>query len=94
MDTRTISTLGIRVYSCTFVVNFFLLLHFSRNQILLTIFVPRAFHPIAQMRTMVILALVFFVLFYSCPAGLVLYWTTSNVLQFVHQKMAHGRAAA
>ncbi len=47
-----------------------------------------------QMRTMGFLAVVFFALFYSFPAGLVLYWTASNVLQFVHQKLAHGRVAA
>ncbi len=39
-----------------------------------------------QMRSMIFLAVVFFVLFYSFPAGLVIYWTTSNLVQFAHQK--------
>lgn len=35
-----------------------------------------------------LMALVFFLLFYSFPSGMVLYWTMANVLQFVHQQLA------
>ena len=34
-----------------------------------------------------IMGLVFFVLFYSFPAGMVLYWTSVNVFQMLHQKI-------
>ena len=45
-------------------------------------------HPLAlnaelrarQVRNMVLLALAFFVLFYTFPAGMVLYWTTNNLI--------------
>ncbi|WNJ83936.1 membrane protein insertase YidC [Pseudomonas canadensis] len=35
-----------------------------------------------------LMALVFFLLFYSFPSGMVLYWTMANILQFVHQQLA------
>jgi YidC/Oxa1 family membrane protein insertase len=38
-----------------------------------------------QNRSMSILAVVFFVLFYPFPSGLLLYWITSNLLQFLQQ---------
>ncbi|HCN45527.1 MAG TPA: hypothetical protein DIT18_07595 [Pseudomonas sp.] len=37
-----------------------------------------------------VMGLGFFVLFYSFPAGMVLYWTVANILQVVHQKIAKG----
>ena len=33
-----------------------------------------------QVRNMLLLAAVFFVLFYTFPAGMVLYWTTNNLI--------------
>ena len=33
-----------------------------------------------QGRNMILLALAFFVLFYTFPAGMVLYWTTNNLI--------------
>jgi len=44
-----------------------------------------------QKRFMVVLAVVFLVLFYSFPAGLVLYWMTSNLAQLL-QQWAVGRS--
>ncbi len=44
---------------------------------------PLAQHPDLrrrQLRNMIALALVFFVLFYTFPAGMVLYWTTNNLI--------------
>ena len=41
---------------------------------------------------MVVLAVVFLVLFYSFPAGLVLYWMTSNLAQLLQQRLV-GRSA-
>lgn len=35
-----------------------------------------------------LMGLGFFVLFYSFPSGMVLYWTIANILQVVHQKIA------
>lgn len=35
-----------------------------------------------------LMALVFFLLFYSFPSGMVLYWTMANILQFIHQRLA------
>lgn len=35
-----------------------------------------------------VMALVFFLLFYSFPSGMVLYWTMANILQFIHQQLA------
>lgn len=35
-----------------------------------------------------LMALVFFLLFYSFPSGMVLYWTMANVLQLIHQQLA------
>ncbi len=40
----------------------------------------------SQNRNMSILAIVFFVLFYPFPSGLLLYWITSNLLQFLQQR--------
>lgn len=37
-----------------------------------------------------LMGLGFFVLFYSFPSGMVLYWTVANILQVVHQKIANG----
>ena len=39
--------------------------------------------------TLYLMTGVFFVLFYSFPAGLVLYWTSSNLFQWIHQKVTH-----
>jgi YidC/Oxa1 family membrane protein insertase len=36
-----------------------------------------------QVRNMLLLALVFFVLFYTFPAGMVLYWTTNNLISVI-----------
>jgi membrane protein insertase Oxa1/YidC/SpoIIIJ len=44
---------------------------------------PPAQHPDLrrrQLRNMVLLAAAFFVLFYTFPAGMVLYWTTNNLI--------------
>ncbi|QQZ42191.1 membrane protein insertase YidC [Pseudomonas sp. SK3(2021)] len=35
-----------------------------------------------------LMGLGFFLLFYSFPSGMVLYWTVANILQVVHQKLA------
>jgi YidC/Oxa1 family membrane protein insertase len=40
----------------------------------------------SQNRNMSILAIVFFLLFYPFPSGLLLYWITSNLLQFLQQR--------
>jgi YidC/Oxa1 family membrane protein insertase len=40
----------------------------------------------SQNRNMSILAMVFFLLFYPFPSGLLLYWITSNLLQFLQQR--------
>ncbi|HEY1027953.1 MAG TPA: membrane protein insertase YidC [Pseudomonas sp.] len=37
-----------------------------------------------------LMGLGFFVLFYSFPSGMVLYWTVANILQVAHQKIAKG----
>jgi len=36
-----------------------------------------------QLRNMLLLAVAFFVLFYTFPAGMVLYWTTTNLISVV-----------
>jgi YidC/Oxa1 family membrane protein insertase len=36
-----------------------------------------------QVRNMILLALAFFVLFYTFPAGMVLYWTTNNLISVI-----------
>jgi YidC/Oxa1 family membrane protein insertase len=36
-----------------------------------------------QVRNMIVLALAFFVLFYTFPAGMVLYWTTNNLISVI-----------
>lgn len=41
----------------------------------------------AQKIYMIILALSFFFLFYSFPAGMVLYWTFANIFQLIQQRM-------
>lgn len=41
-----------------------------------------------QRLSTVLMGAVFFILFYSFPSGMVLYWTVANVLQVVHQKIA------
>jgi YidC/Oxa1 family membrane protein insertase len=46
-----------------------------------------------QMWFMVVLAVVFLVLFYSFPAGLVMYWMTSNLAQLLQQRLV-GRSTA
>lgn len=38
--------------------------------------------------TTVVMGLSFFLLFYSFPSGMVLYWTVANVLQVLHQKLS------
>lgn len=38
------------------------------------------------------MGIVFFLLFYSFPSGMVLYWVTANLLQVVHQKFISGAA--
>ncbi|NNA14222.1 YidC/Oxa1 family membrane protein insertase [Pseudomonas lundensis] len=40
-----------------------------------------------QTMTSLLMGLGFFVLFYSFPAGMVLYWTSANILQVLHQKI-------
>lgn len=41
-----------------------------------------------QRRNLAALTLVFFLLFYTFPAGMVLYWTSTNLFQFVSQEIA------
>lgn len=41
-----------------------------------------------QSLTTGLMGLGFFLLFYSFPSGMVLYWTVANILQVVHQKLA------
>jgi YidC/Oxa1 family membrane protein insertase len=36
-----------------------------------------------QVRNMIVLAVAFFVLFYTFPAGMVLYWTTNNLISVI-----------
>jgi membrane protein insertase Oxa1/YidC/SpoIIIJ len=36
-----------------------------------------------QLRNMLLLAFAFFVLFYTFPAGMVLYWTTNNLISVI-----------
>jgi membrane protein insertase Oxa1/YidC/SpoIIIJ len=40
-------------------------------------------------RNMVLLALAFFVLFYTFPSGMVLYWTTNNLISVIKSLWAH-----
>ena len=42
-----------------------------------------------QVRNMVLLALAFFVLFYTFPAGMVLYWTTNNLISVIKSLWAN-----
>ncbi len=42
-----------------------------------------------QVRNMVLLALAFFVLFYTFPSGMVLYWTTNNLISVIKSLWAH-----
>jgi len=41
-----------------------------------------------QVRNMILLALAFFVLFYTFPAGMVLYWTTNNLISVIKSAWA------
>jgi membrane protein insertase Oxa1/YidC/SpoIIIJ len=41
-----------------------------------------------QVRNMILLAAAFFVLFYTFPAGMVLYWTTNNLISVVRNLWA------
>jgi YidC/Oxa1 family membrane protein insertase len=45
-----------------------------------------------QLRNMLLMAVVFFVLFYTFPAGMVLYWTTNNVISVVKSLWTRSRA--
>ena len=40
---------------------------------------------------LILMTLIFFVLFYSFPAGMVLYWTFANIFQVLHQKILTSR---
>jgi len=46
-----------------------------------------------QRRNLYLMAAAFFVLFYTFPAGMVLYWTTNNVLHFIKEGVS-GRLSA
>jgi membrane protein insertase Oxa1/YidC/SpoIIIJ len=46
-----------------------------------------------QRRNLYLLAGLFFVLFYTFPAGMVLYWTTNNVLHYARQRLPGRRPA-
>lgn len=48
----------------------------------------------SQMRSMILLAALFFTLFYSFPAGLVLYWMMSNIGQYIQQEIVTKRVNA
>lgn len=48
----------------------------------------------SQLRSMVLLAALFFTLFYSFPAGLVLYWMMSNIGQYIQQEIVTRRVNA
>lgn len=55
---------------------------------------PAALDPASrarQVRNMVLLALAFFVLFYTFPAGMVLYWTSNNLLSVGKSAWARGK---
>lgn len=47
-----------------------------------------------QRRTVLFMAAAFFVLFYSFPSGLVLYWTTSNLLHFAQHRLVRAKHEA
>jgi YidC/Oxa1 family membrane protein insertase len=47
----------------------------------------------SQMRSMTILAFFFFALFYSFPAGLVIYWMMSNIGQYLQQQVMARRTS-
>jgi membrane protein insertase Oxa1/YidC/SpoIIIJ len=40
-----------------------------------------------------VMTLLFFLLFYTFPAGMVLYWTSTNFVQLVSQELKRLRAA-
>ena len=40
-----------------------------------------------QRRNLSVVTLLFFLLFYTFPAGMVLYWTSTNAVQFVAQEL-------
>lgn len=48
----------------------------------------------SHMRSMIMLAALFFTLFYSFPAGLVLYWMMSNIGQYIQQEIVTRRVNA
>ncbi|MEJ8568513.1 membrane protein insertase YidC [Elongatibacter sediminis] len=55
---------------------------------------PLAQHALVrrrQVRNMIVLAAVFFVLFYTFPAGMVLYWTTNNLISVLKALWARFR---
>lgn len=47
-----------------------------------------------QLRQLVLMALAFLALFYTFPAGMVLYWTTNNLIAVVKYGWRHWRSAA
>jgi YidC/Oxa1 family membrane protein insertase len=47
-----------------------------------------------QRRNLAGMAALFFLLFYTFPAGMVLYWTCTNAIQLAASELARGRAAA
>lgn len=49
---------------------------------------PEGKSSLRQSLTTGLMGLGFFLLFYSFPSGMVLYWTVANILQVVHQKIA------
>jgi YidC/Oxa1 family membrane protein insertase len=48
---------------------------------------PNGKSSLRESLTTGLMGLAFFVLFYSFPSGMVLYWTVANFLQVVHQKL-------
>ncbi|MEX5545317.1 YidC/Oxa1 family membrane protein insertase [Pseudomonas pergaminensis] len=49
---------------------------------------PEGTSSLRQSLTTGLMGLFFFLLFYSFPSGMVLYWTVANILQVAHQKIA------
>lgn len=50
--------------------------------------VPDGKSALRQRLSTVLMGVGFFLLFYSFPSGMVLYWTVANILQVAHQKIA------
>ena len=46
-----------------------------------------------QRRNLMVMTLLFFLLFYTFPAGMVLYWTSTNFVQLVSQELKRLRPA-